>query len=229
VSLVLDSGRSIAEVAKTIGVHEMTLGKWVKKVRESGRVPDKDLSEPERAELERLRKENATLRMERDFAKKSCRLVRERTAVKYATIADWATDKQFTVTFMCAQLGLARQGYYRWLADGCERERTDAELTEQIRDIHAHLHGHPGVRRIWAELVVRGVRAARKRVWRLMRAAGLQGRHPRAWKRTTVAGQRPIDASDLIGQDFTAARPDTRWCGELSVHVPGIRRLLRRL
>ena len=37
-----------------------------------------------------------------------------------------------------------------------------------------------------------------------MRAAGLQGRHPRAWKRTTVAGQRPIDAPDLIGQDFTA-------------------------
>jgi transposase len=28
VSLVLDSGRSIADVAKSIGVHEMTLGKW---------------------------------------------------------------------------------------------------------------------------------------------------------------------------------------------------------
>ena len=70
VSLVLDSGRSIVEVAKSIGVHEMTLGKWVKKARESGRVPDKDLAEPERAELERLRKENTTLRMERDFAKK---------------------------------------------------------------------------------------------------------------------------------------------------------------
>jgi transposase len=68
VSLVLDSGRSIADVAKSIGVHEMTLGKWVKKARESGRVPDKDLSEPERAELERLRK--VTLKMERDFAKK---------------------------------------------------------------------------------------------------------------------------------------------------------------
>jgi transposase len=35
-----------------------------------GRVPGKDLSEPERVELERLRKENSTLRRERDFAKK---------------------------------------------------------------------------------------------------------------------------------------------------------------
>jgi len=134
--------------------------------------------------------------------------------VKYAAIADWAADKQFSVTFMCTQLGVVRQGYYRWLAEGpCERERTDAELTETIGEIHTQLHGHPGVRRVWAELVVRGVRVARKRVWRLMRAAGLQGRHPRAWKRTTSAGQRPIDAPDLIGQDFTAARPDTRWCG----------------
>jgi putative transposase len=137
--------------------------------------------------------------------------------VKYAAIAGWAADKQYSVTFMCAQLGVARQGYYRWLTEGpCERERADAELTEQIRDIHAELHGHPGVRWVWAELVVRGVRAARKRVWRLMRAAGLQGRHPRAWKRTTVAGQRPIDAPDLIGQDFTAAQPDTRWCGDIT-------------
>ena len=125
--------------------------------------------------------------------------------MKYAAIADWATDQQYSVTFMCAQLGVVRQGYYRWLAQGpCQRERTDAELTETIREIHTELHGHPGVRRVWAELVVRGVRVARKRVWRLMRAAGLRGRHPRAWKRTTVAGQRPIDAPDLIGQDFTA-------------------------
>lgn len=70
VSLVLDSGRSIADVARSIGVHEMTLGKWVKKARDVGRVSDAELSTDERAELERLRTENAHLKMERDFAKK---------------------------------------------------------------------------------------------------------------------------------------------------------------
>jgi hypothetical protein len=38
--------------------------------RDSGWVPEKDLSESERAALERLRTENAVLRMERDFGKK---------------------------------------------------------------------------------------------------------------------------------------------------------------
>jgi hypothetical protein len=40
----------------------------VKRARESGRAPDRDLSETERGELERLRKDIAVLRMERDFA-----------------------------------------------------------------------------------------------------------------------------------------------------------------
>ena len=97
--------------------------------------------------------------------------------MKYAAIADWADEKQYSVTFMCDQLGVARQGYYRWRSEGpCARERTDAELTEQILAIHTESDGNPGVRRVWAELVTRGVRVSPKRVWRLMRAAGLRGR-----------------------------------------------------
>lgn len=70
VALVLEDGKSIAETARNIGVHEMTLGKWVRKVREAGGEKEKPLSEDERAELEELRKENARLRMEVEFAKK---------------------------------------------------------------------------------------------------------------------------------------------------------------
>jgi len=137
--------------------------------------------------------------------------------VKYAAIADWAEDGEYSVTFMCDQLGVARQGYYRWRSAGpCQRVRIDAELTDQIRDIHTELDGHPGVRRVWAELAARGVRVSPKRIWRLMQAAGLRGRHPRAWKKTTIAGQRPVDAPDLIGQDFTATAPNTRWCGDIT-------------
>ena len=57
--------------------------------------------------------------------------------MKYAAIADWALEGEFGVTFMCDQLGLVRQGYYRWLASGpSRRELDDVELTEQIRQIH---------------------------------------------------------------------------------------------
>ena len=32
--------------------------------------------------------------------------------MKYAAIADWATDKQYSVAFMCAQLGVVREGLW---------------------------------------------------------------------------------------------------------------------
>ena len=71
VSLVIDDGRAIAEVARSIGVHEMTLGKWVKKARDEGNdESDRPLNEGERAELERLREEVKHARMEAEFAKK---------------------------------------------------------------------------------------------------------------------------------------------------------------
>lgn len=80
VKFVIEGHRSIAEVAGNIGVHEMTLGKWVRKAREARQVassPDEPLSESERMELVRLRgelkdknAENAELRMQVEFAKK---------------------------------------------------------------------------------------------------------------------------------------------------------------
>lgn len=70
VALVLEDGKSIAETARNIGVHEMTLGKWVKKAKGEGSFQKKPLTEDERVELEKLRAENARLRMEVEFAKK---------------------------------------------------------------------------------------------------------------------------------------------------------------
>ncbi len=80
VNFVIEGNRSIAEVARNIGVHEMTLGKWVKKEREArvAAVPtEAPLTESERVELIRLRAEmkdkdaeNAELRMQVEFAKK---------------------------------------------------------------------------------------------------------------------------------------------------------------
>jgi len=66
-----------------------------------------------------------------------------------------------------------------------------------------------------AGLAALGHLVSHKRIHRLMLAAGLRGRHPRAGKRTTVGGGRPVPAPDLIGRDFTAARPDAKWCGDV--------------
>ncbi len=49
----------------------MTLGKWVKKAKDSGDAgPDRPLDVSERVELERLCEENSDLQMQVAFAKK---------------------------------------------------------------------------------------------------------------------------------------------------------------
>jgi transposase len=70
VACVIGDHRTIAEVARNIGVHPLTLGNWVKKARASDDEPDKPLDATERAELQRLRAENAELQMQVEFAKK---------------------------------------------------------------------------------------------------------------------------------------------------------------
>jgi transposase len=70
VAFVINDGRPIVEVARNIGVHEITLGKWVKKAKESSDSASPPLDDSERAELDRLRAENAELKMQVDFAKK---------------------------------------------------------------------------------------------------------------------------------------------------------------
>ena len=56
VELVKASDKTIAEVARDLGINDTTLGNWVR---------------ADQAELTRLRRENATLKMEREILKKA--------------------------------------------------------------------------------------------------------------------------------------------------------------
>ena len=71
--LVIETGRPVAHVAAEIGVGEQVLGRWVRLAKESATVGDTGavLDADERAELERLRRENAELRLDRAFLKKA--------------------------------------------------------------------------------------------------------------------------------------------------------------
>jgi len=68
--LVIETGRPVAHVAAEIGVGEQLLGRWVRLQRQAAAAGDTGLLDAdERAELERLRRENAELRLDREFLK----------------------------------------------------------------------------------------------------------------------------------------------------------------
>jgi transposase len=74
VRIVRETGKPIAQVARELGVNEGTLGNWVVVDRQRRESGDGVLTESERAELARLRREVTELRMERDVLKRSVAL-----------------------------------------------------------------------------------------------------------------------------------------------------------
>ena len=70
VAMVLDEGRSIADVGRSVGVNAGTLGNWVGLERVE-RGEREGLTADERADLAELRAECAQLPMERDLLKRS--------------------------------------------------------------------------------------------------------------------------------------------------------------
>ena len=74
VRIVRETGKPVAQVARDLGVNEGTLGNWVNLDRRRRGDGNGALGEDERAELARLRRENAELAMERDVLKRSVAL-----------------------------------------------------------------------------------------------------------------------------------------------------------
>lgn len=71
VGLVINTGRTVAVVARELGINEATLGRWVNLQKDRQVAGDTPLSESEQVELARLRKEVAELKLDRAFLKKA--------------------------------------------------------------------------------------------------------------------------------------------------------------
>ena len=71
VRLVREVG-SVGQVSQDLDLTETALRRWVKRAEiNEGKGPDGALTTEEQEELRQLRRENRTLRMERDFLKKA--------------------------------------------------------------------------------------------------------------------------------------------------------------
>ena len=70
---VKERGVSLAQAARDLDVHENVLRKWMREQAADPQqaFPGKGVMKPEQAEIERLKKEVAKLRMERDILKKA--------------------------------------------------------------------------------------------------------------------------------------------------------------
>ena len=122
----------------------------------------------------------------------------------------------FPTTMCCGVAGVSRQAFYDWRSAPAGRERAEAALVAEIREIHADSDGAYGSPRVTAELRSRGHQVNPKRVARLMKAHHIAGIRPRRPKRTTTPARAAPKLPDLLGRRFAPGAPDRAWCSDIT-------------
>ncbi|MFD4723434.1 IS3 family transposase [Streptomyces sp. NPDC058423] len=215
---------TIRQVAADLGINPETLRNWVRAAgasRPRGRRAEVSAEPPTPLEAENaaLRKKVRELEEEREILRKAAKYFAGGDALvnRFQFVADH--QRRYGVKRLCTIVGIARSSFYYWRAtasDRAVRQAADARLAARIRAVHRESDGTYGVPRITAELREAGERVNHKRIARLMRAAGLAGVRLRRRHRTTVTDPAAAKAPDLIGRDFTAREPNTKYVGDIT-------------
>ncbi|MFI9163395.1 IS3 family transposase [Kitasatospora aureofaciens] len=130
-----------------------------------------------------------------------------------------ANPDGYSVARLCRVMGVNRSTYYAWLASRpsiAERQRAEDELAGRIREIHSGSRGAYGAPRVHAELRRQGHGINRKRVERIMRERDIRGITRRKRRHLTKQDSKAAPAPDMVGRDFTAARPGTKLVGDIT-------------
>ena len=124
------------------------------------------------------------------------------------------------IELLCDAFCVSRSGYHQWLVrqqTPSLRASQDAELAQEILDIHRQSRGTYGTPRIQAELRRRGRSHGKKRLDRIRSSLGLAARQKRRFRpRTTDSSHdQPIAANRLLEMP-AASGPDQVWVSDIT-------------
>jgi len=122
---------------------------------------------------------------------------------------------EYGIKECCEALRVSRSGYYQWKkAEPSQREREEAELVEQIKEVFEANKGRYGSPRVRQALRQDGIECGENRVARLMRENELAARRKKAFRpRTTVPGKST--APNLI-KDLEPSGVDQIWVSDIT-------------
>ena len=211
VRLVLDEGKTVAQVARDLDLTASALANWVKQARADRSNGKTGLTTEERAGAGAAAQGEPRAADGARHPKKSRGLLREGERVKFALIE--AEKASCPVAISCKALGVSRPGFYAW----CRRTesthaREDRRLEVLVRESHDRSRKTYGSPRVHAELA--GEHVSRKRVIRLMQEQELKARVRRRYKCTTMSDHDQPVAANLLDRRFEAEAPNQRWVGD---------------
>ncbi|MGA9668548.1 MAG: IS3 family transposase [Terracidiphilus sp.] len=218
---LVESGQTMAAVARSLGVVEQTLGNWIK-LHRAGRLKGaagKHQVTAEQMEISRLRAELARVTMERDILGKSDGILCKGPEVKYAFIE--RHRRLWPISVQCRVLLVSISGFHQQMARRRQiagrRHLSNEALLVHISAVYAENRGAYGWPRIWRELRKQGIRVGKLRVQRLMQQHGIQARGKRRFRVTTTDSRHDLPiAPNRLDRNFIVAAPNRAWVGDFT-------------
>ncbi|AWZ26745.1 IS3 family transposase [Rhodococcus pyridinivorans] len=212
-----EPGQHLRQIAADFGISESCLTNWLRNADvEDGTKPG--TTNEESRENRELRKRIRLLEQENEVLRRAAAYLSQESSGKmmYPLVRELAAGG-IPVAVTCRVLGIARQPYYRWLADPV----TDAELEEAYR-ANALFDAHRedpefGYRFLADEARDAGESMSDRTAWRICSTN-------RWWsvfgkKRGSKKGRSgPPVHDDLVGRVFTADAPNTLWLTDITEH-----------
>jgi transposase-like protein len=195
VRLVRERGASVAQASRDIAVHENVVRKWVKEFGADPKpaFPRHGQMKPEQLEIDRLRREVAKLKAERDMPQKKGRSrLCKGVDMKFGFIAKHRSA--WPVAWLCEAVGVSRSGFHAWLKRGPgARSREDDGIMPAVRASFVASARTYGARGIWRDVREAGFSCGLHKIERLRRARALRAR-PRRRAQPKDGGERSASA-----------------------------------
>jgi putative transposase len=215
---LLESGRSVRDVARSLGIAESCLHRWKSQDQLDRGLSSASPARVESAALAAARARIAELETEVKILRKAAAAVEQVVPPKarFALVAELAAEGVPTKQ-ACLALGVSRSGFYDARArPPSTRMIRRAWLSDQISAVHEASRRTYGAPRVRAELVLgQGVVVSRKTVALLMRRAGLTGLPLRRRAKRVPAA---VTVTDLVRRDFRRDGPNQLWVTDITEH-----------
>ncbi|WP_138858676.1 MULTISPECIES: IS3 family transposase [Exiguobacterium] len=239
VKYCLENGRNYQQTAEQYQVSYAQVYGWVKKYDTTGAEalldrrgrtkPEDELSEEEKLKrrIQQMELENELLRADNLFPKK-VRGDREEVVIsqvrlqqRYIAIKELNEEEALSIVLLCRVAGISRAAYYKWLNRTISvRQEENEKLLEDIRLLYDQANGTYGYRRI--TMTINRLRRQQslspfneKRIYRLMHSHGIQSIIRRKRRKHKKSTPQHV-AENLMNREFSAARPDEKWCTDVT-------------
>ncbi|MBR1461024.1 IS3 family transposase [bacterium] len=138
--------------------------------------------------------------------------------VKYIAISELHEEKGYTVKQLCEKLDIARSAYYKWKnREKSNRQITNEEIAERIKELHKNLNGILGYKRMTMFINnIYGTNYNHKRIRRIMIALGISSDIRRKGSCCTRPSKEQMIAENILNRNFKASKVNEKWLTDVT-------------